>query len=61
MTHACCEQVLKAKKRRLSCDNSVPYFFKSSSGTRASPHVMLDIGDDDPDNMPTVQEEVPPS
>jgi hypothetical protein len=32
-----------------------------SQGTRASPPVLLDIGDDDTDDVPTVQEEVPPS
>jgi len=32
--------------------------FKSSSGTHASPPVLLEIGDDDPDDRPTVKEEV---
>jgi hypothetical protein len=27
-------------------------FFKSSSGTESLPFVLLDIGDDDPDNHP---------
>ena len=39
---------------------SVFDFFKSSSGTRVSPPVLLDIGDDDPDDRPTVQEEEHP-
>jgi hypothetical protein len=34
--------------------------FKSSSMTRASLPVLLDIGDDDPDYPLTVQEEVSP-
>jgi hypothetical protein len=33
-------------------------FSKSSSGPLASPHV-LDVGDDEQDNLRTVQEEVP--
>jgi hypothetical protein len=35
-------------------------FFQSSSRTPAWPPVLLDIGDDDLDDLPTVQEEVPP-
>jgi hypothetical protein len=35
-------------------------FFKTSSGTRASPHVLLDIGADAADGLPAVQEEVSP-
>jgi len=35
-------------------------FFKSSPGTIASPPVLLGIGDDDPDDLPTFQEDVPP-
>ena len=38
---------------------SVLHFLKSPSGTRASPHVLVDSGDD-PEYSPTVQEEVPP-
>jgi hypothetical protein len=34
--------------------------FKSSVETRASPLVLLDIGDDDPSNQPMTQEEVLP-
>ena len=33
--------------------------FKSSTGTRASPPVLSDVGDHDPDDMLTVQVEVP--
>ena len=36
------------------------WFLQSSSETRASPPVLLDIGDDDPYDRPTVPEEVPP-
>jgi hypothetical protein len=39
---------------------SVFNFFKSSSGPRVSPSVLSGIGDDDPDDRPTVQEEVQP-
>jgi hypothetical protein len=44
----------------LSRQTSVLDFFKSSSGTHESPLVLLDIGDDDPDDPPTVKEEVSP-
>jgi hypothetical protein len=33
-------------------------FFKSASGTAASPPVLLEIGNDDPDDAPVVKEEV---
>jgi hypothetical protein len=49
------------KKRSLSRQTSVLDFFKSSSETRVSPPVLLDIGDDDPDDRPTVPKEVPPA
>jgi hypothetical protein len=42
----------------LSHQTSVFKFFRSSSGTRALPPVLLDTADDDSDDMPTVQEEV---
>jgi hypothetical protein len=35
-------------------------FFKSFSGTHASSPELLIIGDDDPADLPTVQEKVPP-
>jgi hypothetical protein len=34
-------------------------FFKPSSGTHASPPVLLDIEDDDPDDKPTDQKKTP--
>jgi hypothetical protein len=49
------EEILK--KERFSRQNSMLDFFKSSSGTSASPSMLLDTGDDDPDDTPTVQEE----
>ena len=49
------------QKRILCHQNSVSDFFKISPGTRASPPVLLDTGDGDTDDLPTVQEEVPPS
>jgi hypothetical protein len=57
---ACYEEILKEEqKRSLSRQTLVLDFFMSSSGTCAIPPVLLDIGDDDPDDPPTVQEEVP--
>jgi len=55
-----CEVVLEEKQRSLSGQNSALDFSKSSSGTLLSPPVLLDIGKDDTDGPPTVQEEVPP-
>jgi len=40
---------------RLSHQTSVLDFFKSYSGTQASPPVLLENGDGDPDDWPTVQ------
>lgn len=36
-------------------------FFKTSSGTRASPHVLLDIGADAADGLPAVKQEGSPA
>jgi hypothetical protein len=35
-------------------------FFKSSSGTLSLLPVLLNIGDEDPDDWPTIKQEVPP-
>jgi hypothetical protein len=40
---ACCEEILKDKMRCVSRQNSVLDFFQSSSGTRSSPPVLLDM------------------
>jgi hypothetical protein len=54
-------EILKQQnKRALSCQTSVLYFFKSSSGTCASSPVLLDTGYDDPYDLTTIQEEVHP-
>jgi len=45
----------------LSCQTSLFRFFKTSPGAYASPPVLLDIGDDDPDDPPAVQDEAPPA
>jgi hypothetical protein len=58
---ACCEEILKEKKRYLSGQTSVLDLLKSSSGTFAWPPVLLDIGDGDADVPLTVQDEVPPA
>jgi len=60
MMLACCEQTVKENKRYLPHQTSVLQFFRSSSGTRALSPVLLDTGDDDSDDTPTVQQEVPP-
>jgi hypothetical protein len=47
------EKILKGKSF-LSCHISVIDFFESSTGTHASPPVLLDVGDHEPDDMPTI-------
>jgi hypothetical protein len=54
---ACYDRILK-DKRYFSYQRSVLDCFLSSSGTRSSPLVLLDIGHDDPDDLPIVQEYV---
>ena len=56
----CCEEILKEKKGSLCCQPSMLDLFRSSSGTRVSPPVLLDIGDDDPYDLPAVHEKVSP-
>jgi hypothetical protein len=56
---ACYEEILKEKKRFLSHQGTMLGFFKSSSGTFASPAVLFDIGDGDTDDPSAVQEELP--
>jgi len=56
---ACYEEILKEKKRLLSHQGAMLGFLKSSSGTLASPAVLLNIGDDDTDDPSAVQKEVP--
>jgi hypothetical protein len=50
---ACCEEVQREKERSLSRQTTVLDFFQSSSGTRASLPVLLDIVDDDGDDPST--------
>jgi hypothetical protein len=45
--HVGCEVIPKEKKESL--------FRLTSSGTRASPSILLDIADDDPDDLPAVK------
>ena len=46
---------MKEWKGSLSCQISMLDSFKASSGTRASPPVLLDTGDSDTDELPIVQ------
>ena len=59
-TLACYKEILKEKKRSWSCQSSVLNFFKSSLRSSASPCVLLDIIDNDPDDPLTVHKEVLP-
>jgi len=52
------EKILKGKEF-LSCCMSRLDLFKLSIGTHASPPVLLDVGDHDPDDMLTVQDKMP--
>ena len=56
---ACCGNIIREKR---SLYRYIPMleFFQPSSGTSTSPAVLLNIGDDNPDEKPTVQEQVPP-
>jgi len=49
------------QKRNSRCHNSVSDFFKIPPWTHASIPVLLDTGDGDPDDLRTVQQEVPPT
>jgi len=49
-TFACCEVIPKESRGSLSVHTSVLNFLKSSSGTPASPSVLLETGDDDDDD-----------
>jgi len=55
---SCCENILKEKKRSLAIHFSLLDSFKLSLGTRASPCVLLDVGDDNSDDRPTIEWEV---
>jgi hypothetical protein len=48
------------QKRTLCRQTSVSDFFKISPWIHTLPPVLLDTGDGDTDDLPTVQEEVPP-
>ena len=52
------EEILK-KDRSLCRQISVHVYSKSSSGNRAWPLLLLNTGDDDPDDPHAVQKEVP--
>ena len=55
---ACCKVFLKKKQKSLSRQCSVLAFFKSSSGVRASPPVLVDIDDVDLHHQPADKEEL---
>jgi hypothetical protein len=48
----------ECEKCSFSRQNTVLGFSKSSSETLSSPPIMLDIGDDEPDDQPTFQGQV---
>jgi hypothetical protein len=56
---ACCEEILKVKKRLLFRQASRIGLFALSSKSRASPPVLVSTGNDS-DMLPTVQEEMSP-
>jgi len=56
----CYADVLKEKRGSLFRQTSVLGSFKSFSGTRSTPPVLLTIGYNALDEAPTVEEEMPP-
>jgi hypothetical protein len=56
---ACCEAMLKERKRSLTRYKSVLHFCKAYSETRASTTVLLNAEREDSDDPPTVQNELP--
>jgi len=58
--HSCLQKNLKEKKGFWSCLTSMLGFLKSPSGTHSLPPVMVNSGDDEKEDPPTVQEKVPP-
>jgi hypothetical protein len=54
------EEILE-KKKTFSCHMSVLDFLKLSSGTLSLPPVLLNTGNDDPDDCPAIKQEVPPA
>jgi hypothetical protein len=56
---ACCKEILKEKKGSLCLHASTPNSFRLSAGTCALPPVLFNTSCEDPDDLPTVQEEVP--
>jgi hypothetical protein len=58
MMFGCCNETLREKKKSLFRYISVPNFFKSPSGTRASLPVLVDTGCDYREERPTFQAEV---
>jgi hypothetical protein len=54
------EEILKENKILLSLQTSVLHFFKASWGAQASSTLLLYTGNDDPDYLSRVQEEVIP-
>jgi hypothetical protein len=57
---ACYADILKGKIGSLFHQIVILVFFNLFSGTRASPPVLLGIGDDDLDDALTVEGEMPP-
>jgi len=54
------QEILKEKKKPSPRQSSSLDFFDSSSASRALPSVLLNIGNDNPNDPPTVKEDVPP-
>jgi hypothetical protein len=46
---------MKKNKKSLACQASLLGFFSSSADDHVSPSVMLEVGNDDPDYLPTIQ------
>jgi hypothetical protein len=54
------QEILKEKKKPSPHQSSLLDFFNSSSAGRALPSVLLNTGNDNLHDLPTVKEDVPP-
>jgi hypothetical protein len=54
------QEVLKEKKKPSPCQSSLLDFFNSSSASRAMPSLLLNAGNYNPHDPPTVKEDMPP-
>jgi hypothetical protein len=59
-TITCYQEILKEMKKPSPCQSSLLDFFNSSSASCALSSTLLNVGNDNPRDPPTVKEDVPP-